>query len=444
MPDSKKPVSEKAVPKSRIGRLSKVARMVGGVAGGMLAEGARQLSQGKRPKVGDMILTPGNAKRVAKQLSAMRGAAMKVGQLLSMETDGLLPEELANILAQLRDSAYSMPRAQLEGALTLAYGADWLDRFKHFEYQPLAAASIGQVHRATTHDDEEIVLKIQYPGVVESIDSDVDNIAWLLKISNLLPAHMDIGDLLNDAKIQLHEEANYQLEGQHLASFYQTLIEDERYVIPWYYDELSTDSVLAMEYVKGEPVEELQGLDAQERNQLMRNLFELMFRELFELRLMQTDPNFANYQYQRETQQIVLLDFGATRSFKASFVVDYKRLIRAVIAQDDSLIIDAADRLGYHASSSSDEYRHFLVEVFNIALEPFKHDSVFDFANSGLSERLSELSDRAYDFKEFWQTPPADILYLHRKLGGMFLLATRMQAQVNCQQLVNPWIARLR
>ena len=244
--------------------------------------------------------------------------------------------------------------------------------------------------------------------------------------------------------MQLKEEANYQLEGQHLASFYQTLIDDERYIIPWYYDELSTESVLAMEYVEGEPVEKLEGLGAEERNQLMLNLFELMLRELFELRLMQTDPNFANYQYQRETQQIVLLDFGATRSFNARFVVDYKRLIRAVIAQDDSLIIDAADRLGYHASISSDEYRRFLVEVFNIALEPFKHDSVFDFANSELSERLSELSDRAYGFKEFWQTPPTDILYLHRKLGGMFLLATRMQAQVNCHQLVQPWITRLR
>jgi predicted unusual protein kinase regulating ubiquinone biosynthesis (AarF/ABC1/UbiB family) len=444
MSERKKPSPEKAVPKSRIGRFSRIARMVGGVAGGMLAQGARQLGEGKRPKLGDMILTPGNAKRVSKQLSAMRGAAMKIGQLLSMETEALLPEELANILAQLRDSAYAMPRDQLESVLTQAYGTDWLSRFKHFDSQPLAAASIGQVHRATTLDDEEIVLKVQYPGVVDSIDSDVDNIAWLLKISNLLPAHMDISELLNDAKLQLKEEANYQLEGQHLASFYQTLIDDERYVIPWYYDELSTRSVLAMEFVEGEPVEKLEGLGTDQRNQLMLNLFELMLRELFELRLMQTDPNFANYQYQRETQQIVLLDFGATRSFNASFVVDYKRLIRAVIAQDDSLIIDAADRLGYHASNSSDEYRRFLVEVFNIALEPFKHDSVFDFANSELSERLSELSDRAYGFKEFWQTPPTDILYLHRKLGGMFLLATRMQAQVNCHQLVKPWISRLR
>jgi len=383
-------------------------------------------------------------RRHALQLAAMRGAAMKVGQLLSMETDTLLPEELATILAQLRDSAFIMPQAQLEQALQDAYGEDWLSWFKDFSTEPLAAASIGQVHRATTLENEDIVLKIQYPGVVESIDSDVDNIAWLLRISNLLPAHMEIDDLLQDAKIQLHEEANYELEGMHLASFYQTLIEDERYLVPWYYDELSTTGILAMEYLEGEPVEKLQGLDTVERNQLMSNLMELMFKELFELRLMQTDPNFANYRYQRDTQQIVLLDFGATRSFKAKFVVDYKRLIRAVIARSDEQIVEAAERLGYKAKSASDEYRRFLVDVFYIALEPFIHDEEFDFANSELSERLSELSDQAYGFKEFWQTPPTDILYLHRKLGGMFLLATRMQAKVNCHQLVSPWIARLR
>ena len=431
---------QKAIPRSRVGRFSRVARLAGGVAGGMLAEGARQLGEGNRPKLKDMILTPANANRVTQQLSAMRGAAMKVGQLLSMETDGLLPEELATVLAQLRDKALSMPQAQLEQMLIENYGSNWRDKFEQFDMQPIAAASIGQVHRAITLDREHIVLKIQYPGVVESIDSDVDNIAWLLRISNLLPNHMDITDLLEDAKQQLHEEANYRLEGYHLATFYQTLIDDERYLVPWYYDQLSTESILAMEYLEGEAVENLTGLDHQERDQLMSNLLELLLRELFDLQQMQTDPNFANYRYQRKSQQIVLLDFGATRKFKAKFVKDYKYLISAVMEQNDDKIIEAADRLGYAASSASDDYRDLIIEVFSIILEPFTFDGQFDFADSPLSERLSEFSDQAYKFKEFWQTPPSDILYLHRKLGGMFLLAARMGAKVNCHALVKRWI----
>jgi len=444
MTDKANKNEEKTLPKSRLSRFSHVARMVGGVAGGMLAEGARQLGEGKRPKVSELILTPGNAKRITKQLSAMRGAAMKIGQLLSMETDGLLPKELAAILAQLRDRAKAMPRVQLEQAMIAAYGDDWSEHFNTFDYTPIAAASIGQVHKAVNHEGEELALKIQYPGVVESIDSDVDNIAWLLRISNLIPEQMDISDLLNEAKRQLHDEADYLFEGAQLAAFYATLIDDERYIVPWYYDQLSTKTVLAMEYVAGEPIEEVHDLEQGKRNQLMHNLFELMLREIFELQLVQTDPNFANYRYIRETEQIVLLDFGATRSFTKKFATDYKRLLRAVITKDDEQIIDAAERIGYKAKTTSDEYRQFLVEVFCVALEPFTMDQEFDFANSQLSERISEISERAHSFKEFWQTPPIDILYLHRKLGGMFLLATRLAAQVNVHQLVQPWLGHLR
>lgn len=438
------PKRQKAIPKTRLSRFSRVARIASGVAGGMLAEGARQLADGNRPKLSDMILTPGNASRVAKQLSAMRGAAMKVGQLLSMETDALLPEELSSILAQLRENAYTMPENQLDQMLVETYGEDWQKQFKHFDRVPIAAASIGQVHRATTLENEDIVLKIQYPGVSDSIDSDVDNIAWLLRISNLLPQHMEIDGLLHDAKLQLHEEADYLAEGAHLATFYQTLIEDERYIVPWYYDQLSSDTILAMEYVEGDAIEDLPHLSQTQRDGLMHNLMELVFKELFELRLMQTDPNFANYRYQTQTEQLVLLDFGATRSFRAEFVVDYKRLIRAVIAKDDDALIDAADRLGYAASSASKEYRQLLIDVFYLALEPFAFEGEFDFGESQLSERLSEMSDSAYGFKEFWQTPPTDMLYLHRKLGGTFLLATRLNAKVNCHELVSPWIKRLR
>jgi len=417
--------------------------MASGVATGMLGEGVRQLSQGNRPKVSDLLLTPGNAKRVTKQLATMRGAAMKVGQLLSMEGNDLLPEELADILAQLRDKAFTMPRSQLESRLIEAYGEDWLDNFNNFDYNPLAAASIGQVHRARSLDDDEIVLKIQYPGVAESIDSDVDNIATLLRISNVLPKHMDISDLLKDAKQQLHEEADYEQEAKYLDAFYNALRDNDAFIVPKHYAELSTDAVLAMDYVESEPIESIDVI-GNDLDTLIESLFSLMFTELFDLRLMQTDANFANYRYQPDTGKIVLLDFGATRRFKQTFVIDYKRLIRAVIAQDDQAVIDAADRLGYQASSASARYQKFLTRIFYIALEPFAHEGPYDFAAAGISERLANLSDAAYDFKEFWQTPPTNILYLHRKLGGMFLLATRLGARANCNALVAPYLVKLR
>jgi len=435
---------EKSIPKTRLGRFSRVARMAGGVAAGMVSEGVKQLAQGNRPKVSDMILTPGNAKRVAKQLSAMRGAAMKVGQLLSMESADFLPPELAEILAQLRNKAFIMPRAQLLQSLTEAYGEDWQHQFGQFDLTPLAAASIGQVHRATTLDGEKIVLKIQYPGVAQSIDSDVDNIAGLLRVSRLLPKHVDISDLLSDAKAQLHEEADYLREQAYLEKFGEAFKDDDRFIVPKFYPQLSTKTILAMEYVEGTAIDKLSGVAPSRIDQLMSDLFSLMLQELFDLRLMQTDPNFANYLYQQDTGKIVLLDFGATRAFTKKFAVDYKRLIRGVMADSREKTLDAADRLGYLATHASPDYQDFLVDIFNIALESFKEPGRYDFETARLSERLSALSEQAYDFKEFWQTPPADVVYLHRKLGGMFMLATRLGAQVDVNSMVSPYVATLR
>jgi predicted unusual protein kinase regulating ubiquinone biosynthesis (AarF/ABC1/UbiB family) len=193
----------RAVPTGRLSRFARVARLAGGVAGGMLAEGGRQLRDGKRLRARDMLLTPSNARRVADQLAEMRGAAMKLGQMLSMDTGELLPRELADILSRLRADAATMPRKQLRLAMTDAYGEEWESLFEGFSYQPVAAASIGQVHRCTAPGGRDIALKVQYPGVAQSIDSDVDNIATLLRISGLLPRGVDISELLAEGKIQL-------------------------------------------------------------------------------------------------------------------------------------------------------------------------------------------------------------------------------------------------
>ncbi|MGB1140820.1 MAG: ABC1 kinase family protein [Halioglobus sp.] len=232
-----------------------MAKLAGGVAGGMVAEGTRQLRAGKRPKAKDMLLTPGNAQRVADQLATMRGAAMKVGQILSMDTGDFLPRELADILSRLREDARYMPPAQLQQVMLDAYGEDWESLFYGFESKPIAAASIGQVHKALSPDGREIVLKVQYPGVAESIDSDVDNIAGLLRMSGLLPSEFDIRPLLADAKAQLKDEADYLKEAGFLDAFGELLADDDRFVLPEVLPELTRDNVLVMTYVPGGPIE---------------------------------------------------------------------------------------------------------------------------------------------------------------------------------------------
>ena len=176
--------------------MARMGTLATGLAGGMLAEGARQWAQGKRPSARDLLLTPANARRVADQLAQLRGAAMKVGQLLSMDAGELLPPELGEILARLRSDAKPMPIGQMDDVLTAAWGAGWDARFAQFGFTPIAAASIGQVHRATTKDGRQLAIKVQYPGIRQSIASDVDNVGTLLRVSGLLPAHLDVAPLL--------------------------------------------------------------------------------------------------------------------------------------------------------------------------------------------------------------------------------------------------------
>ena len=406
----------------------------------MLAEGARQFRAGNRPRRRDLLLTPANARRVTKQLSEMRGAAMKLGQILSMDTGDLLPKELTDILASLRSDATCMPDDQLEAAMATAYGSNWEREFHIFDRYPIAAASIGQVHRAVDHEGRELALKIQYPGVSASIDSDVDNIATVLRISGLLPDEVDMTPLLDDAKRQLRDEANYLKEAKFLDRFNDVLCDDDRFVLPQLVPELTKRNVLAMTYVAGGPIDAIVRRPQEERDRVMAALFELMLTELFELRMVQTDPNFANYQYRWSSGEIVLLDFGATREFKARFTGNYRKLAVAAMHGDREAMSVAAEKVGYSMGDEDSRYRELVLELLLMALEPLRFDEPYDFGNSTMPARMSELGQKATEYADFWHAPPTDVVYFHRKLGGMFMLASRMQARVNAHALMHQWV----
>ena len=431
---------QRAVPTGRVGRFARVARLAGGVAGGMLAEGTRQWRAGKRPRRRDLLLTPGNARRVADQLADMRGAAMKLGQILSMDNGDLLPRELADILARLRSEASAMPDAQLNAALLEAYGEDWESLFSEFDRTPIAAASIGQVNRAVDNEGRELALKIQYPGVARSIRSDVDNIATVLRMSGLLPPDVDMTPLLEDAKTQLEDEADYNKEAEFLQAFHEVLAEDDRFIVPELRPELTSRNVLAMSYVSGGPIEALARKPQAERDRVMTALVELMLTELFKLGLVQTDPNFANYQYRFATGDIVLLDFGATRAFKARFVNNYRKLAAAAIKGDRQGMVTAAEKVGYAMGDEDSVYRELVLELLLLVLEPLRFDGDYDFAASDMPARLSELAQSAAAHSDFWHAPPTDVVYFHRKVGGMYMLASRMGARVNANRLMQDWL----
>jgi predicted unusual protein kinase regulating ubiquinone biosynthesis (AarF/ABC1/UbiB family) len=424
-----------AVPSGRWERLARLGGLAGSVAGGMLAEGARQFARGQRPRLGDLLLTSSNVRRVADQLARMRGAAMKLGQLLSMDAGDLLPPELAEIFARLRADATAMPMSQVVAVLNANWGEGWNRHFQRFSFTPVAAASIGQVHLAQTRDGRDLAIKIQYPGVRRSIDSDVDNVATLLRISGLLPGSLNMEPLLREAKSQLHAEADYLGEAEYLRRYGALLADAGEFLLPEVHAELTTGSVLAMSRVDGVPVESLSDAPQAERDRVARLLMALLLRELFEFRLIQTDPNFANYRYESATGRLILLDFGATRPYPEGMVEAYRRLMSAAIAGDRPAMSAAAMAIGYFQAGILDHQREAVLNLFALACEPLRHAGAHDFGRSDLAARIRDAGMALITDRHLWHTPPADAIFLHRKIGGLYLLAARLKARVNVREL---------
>ncbi|MDX5407142.1 MAG: AarF/ABC1/UbiB kinase family protein [Chromatiaceae bacterium] len=433
--------SHSKVPVNRLSRLGSLASLAGRVAGGMLVEGARQLAKGEKPNKASLLLTTDNLRRVADKLAHLRGAAMKVGQLLSMDAGDVLPPELAEILSKLRASANPMPPKQLTQVLRTELGENWLNHFSDFQFVPLAAASIGQVHLAYHDDGRKLAVKVQYPGVKDSIDSDVDNVATLLRVSGLLPASVDYKGLLQEAKQQLKQEADYTREAGFLMRYQQLLASDKRYVLPQVLPELSSANLLTMTYVDGVPIESLQHGPQLVRDRVMQQLFTLLFRELFDFKLVQTDPNFANYLYNRDSAQLVLLDFGACRDYPVKVSNAYRNLFIGAIEHDSAALEEALTDIGFFSQHILPAQKQAVLELVQLACEPLQHSGEFDFGQSDLAGRLRDAGTKLSMQQNYWHTPPADALFLHRKIAGLYLLAARLKARVDVRLLLKPFLA---
>ena len=437
----RKPTSA-PVPQSRLGRFARIGVAAGELAVGAAAEGLRRFARGEAGDLGSALFSASNARRLAARLARLRGAAMKIGQLVSLQGEDVLPPEFAQALAVLRAQATPMPTEQLRRVLGREYGKGWERRFTRFDYEPVAAASIGQVHRATTAEGRDLALKIQYPGVARSIASDIDNVAVLLRLFNLLPLDLDVGGIAAEAKRQLTQEADYVSEAHFLERYARLVADESALFVPRVHWDLTTSRVMAMDFVKGEPLDVLDAAPQARRDAVGALLERLLFRELFEFRIMQTDPNFANYLYQPASRRVALLDFGATQRFDAAFVANYARITRGVIDNDRTAVAREAIRIGYAAADDSPERMQAVVDVIFLVCEPLRHLGRYNFPKSDLPSRVRALGlDLAFR-RGLLRPPPPATIFLHRKLVGSFLLLARIGAHVDARALVLPYLQR--
>lgn len=444
-----------SVPRTRLSRMTQLGSMAGKMAGNALVSGSRQWLKGERPSLQQLLMTPQNAREVADRLSRMRGAAMKVGQMISMDAGGVIPEELSTLLERLRAEADRMPPSQLMSVLEQEWGADWSQAFSRFSFEPCAAASIGQVHQAQLKSGAHLAIKVQYPGVRESIDSDIANVHGLLKLSGLIPSHLDLAPLIEEARCQLHTEADYRQEGQHLQDYsalVRQYLSHEHFVVPAFCEQHSTERILAMSWQQGQPLLDHLRSAPSEGSRIMSHLFELFFAELLLFHQVQTDPNLANYLYDRDRQQLVLLDLGALRRYSPEFVRGYSRALQAARDQQRDALYLSLVELGFFQGSegaAADETgaqainRDAVLDIFIMAAEPLRTRGTYDFAASDLAARIHQRGMEVSAHPEAWHTPPPEVLFLHRKMAGLYLMAAKISAQVDVAALFDAGLDRM-
>jgi predicted unusual protein kinase regulating ubiquinone biosynthesis (AarF/ABC1/UbiB family) len=435
-----KKYNERKVPSGRIARFAKLGGLASAVAGNIVKGATKQIFSGQRPSLTQSLLNIDNAISITTRLAHMRGAAMKIGQLLSMDAGELLPAEWEPILSRLRQEADPMPKAQLIKTLETSWSKDWHQKFSYFSFAPIASASIGQVHRATLKDGRQLAIKVQYPGVRESIDSDIDNVMSLLKLSGVLPKNIDLTSLLADAKIQLKNEANYLQEAEFLNAYRVNLRNDPRFIVPFVVDELTDQNVLAMEYIEGSPITDISTMSTGIVDLVCTQLMHLTYEELFTHKLMQSDPNFANFLYQSDTQKIVLLDFGACRHISQHTSAHYLAMADAMQRQDTNDMRSALYSLGLVDNNMSAAAIDTVLKACFEASDCLQSDTGYNLKKQQLIKRIQEISMPLVTDKTAAASPIFEVALVNRKITGIILLANKLGATLDFKSALAPYL----
>lgn len=428
----------RVVPSSRIGRMISFGSLAAGLGVGTVAQYARNTLQsvtGKVDETSNTFLSPANAERIVDTLCKVRGAALKLGQLLSIQDDSVIPSDLQKIFDRVRQSADFMPSWQVEKVMSSQLGPDWRSKIHQFEEKPFAAASIGQVHLAVLHSGQEVAIKVQYPGVAKGINSDIDNLVGVLKVWNMFPKGMFIDNIVEVAKKELAWEVDYIREAECTKKFKQLLAPYPEYYVPSVIDELCAQEVITTELIDGMPLDKLFDAHYEVRYDIAYKIMQLCLREMFILRCMQTDPNWANFFYNTNTKQVILLDFGATREYSKEFMDQYIEIIKAASENDRDAILRMSREMKFLTGYESKIMEETHVDTVLIMGEVFTSEGSgeFDFGAQKTTRRIQAMVPTILTHRLC--PPPEEIYSLHRKLSGVFLLCSKLKVKMNCRDM---------
>ena len=349
----------------------------------------------------------------------------------------MLPGPINEVLQRVQDSADYMPASQRNHVLASNLGSSWRDLFSSFDEKPIAAASIGQVHRAVLKSTSmPVAIKVQYPGVADSIDSDLNNLSILLTASRLLPKGLYLDKTIANARIELAWECDYIREAEAGKRFRKLLQDDQDiFTVPSIIEEASAPQVLTMEMMAGTGVTKVRSFTQEQKDWIGAQILRLCLREITEFKYMQTDPNWTNFLYNDETKKLELLDFGASRDYPDKFIIPYIKILQAAACNDRAAVRDLSIQLGYLTGYESQSMLNAHVDSVLTLAEPFNDGSpeVYDFRDQTITDRVRGLIPVMV--RERLAPPPEETYSLHRKLSGAFLLCARLGSRVRCREM---------
>ncbi|KAM4696559.1 LOW QUALITY PROTEIN: atypical kinase COQ8B, mitochondrial [Rhinophrynus dorsalis] len=431
---------ERKVPATRISRLAHFGGLAVSLGIGALGEVAKQsLNREEKQNSSNSylesnpFLTEANAEKIVDTLCKVRGAALKIGQMLSIQDNSFISPQLQKIFERVRQSADFMPSWQMTKVLEEELGPDWREKLDYFEEKPFAAASIGQVHLARLHDGREVAMKIQYPGIAQSIKSDVDNLLSILRMSVAIPEGLFPENSVQVLQRELSWECDYTREAESAKKFRQLLSGDPFFTVPQVIDELTTERVLTLELVSGVPLDKCVEMDQETQNQISYNLLRLCLQEVFEFRFMQTDPNWSNFFYDAEQNKVMLLDFGASRGFGAEFTDDYIEVVKAAADGDRAKVLQKSRDLKFLTGFETKVFEEAHVDAVMILGEAFASEEPFNFGTQNTTRRIHDFIPILV--KHRLTPPPEESYSLHRKMAGSFLICSKLQAVIQCKEM---------
>ncbi len=416
------------------GRVARFAKVGAGLSGAAAAMGANAIRGG-----GD--LDARNARAVRAALGQLKGPLMKIAQMATTVPD-LLPPEFAQELATLQMNAPPMSAAFVRRRMAAELGPDWRARFADFDLQPAAAASLGQVHRATALDGRTLAVKLQYPDMQSAVESDLGQMRAVMALGRQMFGQVDTREIVVEISERIREELDYEREAKAMALYGAFFAGRDDIAAPEPLAELSTGRLLTMTWLEGRGLMDFEGADQATRNRIARLLFEAWWTPLIRIGVIHGDPHLGNYTFAGEAARLNLLDFGCIRIFPPSFITGVIKLHRALIEDDHDAQAEAYRIWGFSSLTRP------LIETLNIWARfiygPLLDDRVRTVAD-GVSPGLYGRRE-AFQLKKALETQgpvtvPREFVFMERAAIGLGAAFLRLGAEMNWRQLFEATLA---